>query len=611
MKTIEEELGKVSLTCNGQWNDRPYERLCIVHDGFYASYISRKAVPAGIPLSNEEYWQPIAKLREDLVIDYETFKKEILELIAVVQRGLKAARIVVSTMEDRDALTWEQIGVGCEVYVIETKKSYILDEITPVTNAKKWHLEADSEIGSKFVESFSGMFPRAIAERAVADEFGINIQDNYLRRNVVVNYMAQVLKQYFEDNAVQILEGQITPEMLSESVKQMFTASQITNAADEEDLTVVDNLLKFADKDYNVNDYSGKARKYLRKNMISGVNTLTQDMINEPNTIYILQYDYCLAGQTIELPDNSIILWRGGRMYDGAEKWVSMGFDLSVYLTRAEFEAFLEKLREEMEKFYAWLLAELKKINNHLEIHDNQISQLQQNIVDINTRINNLITEYNAKFEDIYNKIRDLNSNVEGSINNLEQYINNKIEEILNKINQSGSNITNEYKQYFESNYVSMFKNKIRPGTNITFVENDDGTITINAAGGGSGGGGLTEEEVRNIINSILNNYYTKQEINDIIAGIEGGGGSGGDGTHNVMSVTQLGEARTGKYLVMNKFADSETKPSRLDVNFNSLYTDIKNKLVEEGFGQGSGSGQGGGVANLIILALIVLLIGI
>lgn len=77
--------------------------------------------------------------------------------------------------------------------------------------------------------------------------------------------MAQVLKQYFEDNAVQILEGQITPEMLSESVKQMFTASQITNAADEEDLTVVDNLLKFADKDYNVNDYSGKARKYLRK----------------------------------------------------------------------------------------------------------------------------------------------------------------------------------------------------------------------------------------------------------------------------------------------------------------------------------------------------------
>lgn len=667
MKTIEEELGKVSLTCNGQWSsDRPYERLCIVHDGFYASYISRKATPAGISLSNEEYWQPIAKLREDLVIDYETFKKEILELVSVVQRGLKAARIVVSTMEDRDALTWEQIGVGCEVYVIEIKKSYILDEITPVSNAKKWHLEADSEIGSKFVESFSGMFPRAIAERAVADEFGINIQDNYLRRNVIVNYMVQVLKQYFEDNAVQILDGQITPNMLSDTVKQMFTASQITNAADEEDLTVVDNLLKFADKDYNVNDYSGKARKYLRKNMISGVNTLAQDMINEPNTIYILQYDYCLAGQTIELPDNSIILWRGGRLYDGAvklnkcrllsnyrqedmfdkesisldgnwavgqilyhpldlgednkqveivgwggtytndfywfwdgEKWVNMGFDLSVYLTRAEFEAFLEKLREEMEKFYAWLLEKLREINEHLELHDQQISNLQQEVYDINTRINGLISEYNAKFTDIYNKIGDLNSSIEGDISNLEQYINNRIEEILNQIDQSGGSISNEYKQYFESNYVSMFKNKIKPGTNITFVENVDGTITINATGGGSGGGGLTEQEVRNIVNSMLNNYYTKSEINDIIAGL-GSGGSGGMSGHNVMSTVQLGEARTGKYLTMNKFTESEAKPSRLDVDFNAIYTDIKNKLIADGFGQGGGSGSGGVAAETI-----------
>ena len=276
------------------------------------------------------------------------------------------------------------------------------------------------------------------------------------------------LNSIFEDNAVQILEGQITPEMLSESVKQMFTASQITNAADEEDLTVVDNLLKFADKDYNTNDYSGKARKYLRKNMISGVNTLTQDMINEPNTIYILQYDYCLAGQTIELPNNSIILWRGGRLYDGAvklnqcrllsnyrqedmfdkesisldgnwatgqilyhpldlgednkqveivgwngsytndfywfwdgEKWVSMGFDLSVYLTRAEFEAFLEKLREEMESSMLGFLKNLKRLMTILKFMITKYLNYNKIIVDINNRIIILITEYNAKFEDI------------------------------------------------------------------------------------------------------------------------------------------------------------------------------------------------------------------
>lgn len=77
------------------------------------------------------------------------------------------------------------------------------------------------------------------------------------------------------------------------------------------------------------------------------------------------------------------------------------------------------------------------------------------------------------------------------------------------------------------------------------------------------------------------------------------------------MSVTQLGEARTGKYLVMNKFADSETKPSRLDVDFNSLYTAIKNKLVGEGFGQGNGSGQGGGVTASQIQAWIAAVVPI
>ena len=127
--------------------------------------------------------------------------------------------------------------------------------------------------------------------------------------------------------------------------------------------------------------------------------------------------------------------------------------------------AFLEKLREESGML--WLLAELKRLMTILKFMIMKYLNYNNKIIrtDINNRINNLITEYNAKFEDIYNKIGDLNSNIEGSINNLEQYINNKIEEILNKINQSGSNISNEYKQYFEVIMYQCFKNKIRPGT--------------------------------------------------------------------------------------------------------------------------------------------------
>ncbi len=80
MKTQKEELGKVSLTANGQWEPHiSYERLCLVHDGFFASYLSRTDVPAGIPLTDTKYWQPIANLRDDVRLDYESFKKWVIE----------------------------------------------------------------------------------------------------------------------------------------------------------------------------------------------------------------------------------------------------------------------------------------------------------------------------------------------------------------------------------------------------------------------------------------------------------------------------------------------------------------------------------------------------
>lgn len=76
MRTNKEELGKVSLTANGRWDiNNYYERLCLVHDGYFASYLSRKEVPKGILLTDTEYWQPIANLRDDIKLDYEEFRK--------------------------------------------------------------------------------------------------------------------------------------------------------------------------------------------------------------------------------------------------------------------------------------------------------------------------------------------------------------------------------------------------------------------------------------------------------------------------------------------------------------------------------------------------------
>ena len=86
---------------------------------------------------------------------------------------------------------------------------------------------------------------------------------------------------------------------------------------DEEDLTVDNDIIKFKDKAYNAASYSGLGKKYLRKNMVGGVNTLTQAMLNASNTEYIVQYDYDLNGAEITVPENCVLKFEGGSLSNG------------------------------------------------------------------------------------------------------------------------------------------------------------------------------------------------------------------------------------------------------------------------------------------------------
>lgn len=92
----------------------------------------------------------------------------------------------------------------------------------------------------------------------------------------------------------------------------------ITNQPDEEDITVDrENLLKFADKEYNESSFSGLGRVYLRKNIVDGKNVLTQEMISKANTRYIIQYDYDLNGTTITIPEGCVLEFQGGSLNNG------------------------------------------------------------------------------------------------------------------------------------------------------------------------------------------------------------------------------------------------------------------------------------------------------
>lgn len=103
---------------------------------------------------------------------------------------------------------------------------------------------------------------------------------------------------------------------------------------DNEDLTTTEpdeqgnTRIKFADKEYNSDNFSGLGHIILRKNLVEVkdpqtgksrgiVNFLYQDMINKENTVYEIRYDFDLNGQTITIPNNCTLKFKGGSIYNG------------------------------------------------------------------------------------------------------------------------------------------------------------------------------------------------------------------------------------------------------------------------------------------------------
>lgn len=128
-------------------------------------------------------------------------------------------------------------------------------------------------------------------------------------------------------------------QIIAEQLGFLADTINIQNNPDEEDLTNIAGgtfpILKFKDKAYDPDNFSGYGRVFLRKHLVDitdvndsnystkTINTLTQDMFESEsgcplvNTIFIVQYDYDLNGQCIELPDESVLLILGGSIKNG------------------------------------------------------------------------------------------------------------------------------------------------------------------------------------------------------------------------------------------------------------------------------------------------------
>lgn len=139
-------------------------------------------------------------------------------------------------------------------------------------------------------------------------------------------YDDEIEKTQAEVNAVSAYLGEDDGEAVIPDISPvtdvLWKKPQVLTNAQKED--VISNIL---DKTYIEGTNNGLGRKHLKMNKVGSKNILTQNMMSKDNTIYYIQYDYDLNGQTITVPENCVLEFDGGSLSNGT----LVGNDTFIY----------------------------------------------------------------------------------------------------------------------------------------------------------------------------------------------------------------------------------------------------------------------------------------
>lgn len=172
-------------------------------------------------------------------------------------------------------------------------------------------------------------------------------ETNPLTPDQNVFYLASTSGVYPNFNGLSVADGEIVVFSLSAGqwVKQLLSlggGGSVTtiNEQDEEDLTTVPqtaekNVIRFKNRAYDEANASGKGYKILRKywKEVNGVrkNILTQDAINDANTIYEIRYDFDLNGDEIQIKEGCVLNFVGGSFRNGTITFNQTIIDATLY----------------------------------------------------------------------------------------------------------------------------------------------------------------------------------------------------------------------------------------------------------------------------------------
>nr|DAT77988.1 MAG TPA: hypothetical protein [Caudoviricetes sp.] len=159
---------------------------------------------------------------------------------------------------------------------------------------------------------------------------------------IVATKIAAALKSSLDDYNVSVSSNRIT--LTRHNVSSVFPVSiNVSNTS-----AVI-----------SVND---SITKNVRKNI------LTQDMINDPNTIYEIKYDFDLNNADIIIRDNSVLYFNGGKLLNGSWKYSSKVNSI----IKATQIGFIEGTSEKIANFNGALLQNLMTANIGIDFENKE-----------------------------------------------------------------------------------------------------------------------------------------------------------------------------------------------------------------------------------------------
>lgn len=249
----------------------------------------------------------VAAERERTASEQTRQENETTRVSAETERGKKETERIASETE-RKSSEQERKSAEQERKTAETGRE----------EAETKRKEAETKREEAIVK-FENDFNEKLSLKADLEEFNNTVSD--INTNIATKANAQDVT-----NAIGELQDKIGDRVV--------VSGNVTNNPDEEDITAEGDtpqtqVLKLKDRAYDSLNASGKGYKILRKNWqpINGErkNVLTQAMINEPNTIYEIRYDFDLNGKEITLPEYCDLRFNGGSFNNGNCNFKSLG----------------------------------------------------------------------------------------------------------------------------------------------------------------------------------------------------------------------------------------------------------------------------------------------